>query len=84
MIERILGTTTGSIHDLAAEIGVTYATLYAWATGRRKPSRANLLKLAERVDDRADTLRNTAEEMRALAKGEEKPPGPQPAHGRKR
>ena len=83
LVELILSAAAGSINDLAKDLDVKYATLYSWATGRREPTRDNLARLAELADQRADLLRDTAEELRAIAKGEIKPPGPH-HHGRSR
>lgn len=75
-IERIIALAAGSIEELAEEAGVSYATLYGWATDRRSPTHEHLLKLAEVADRRSDHLRETAARLRQLGKGEEEQPGP--------
>lgn len=75
-IERIIALTAGSIEELADEVGVSYATLYGWATDRRSPTTDHLLDLAKIADERADDLRQTAAQLRAIGKGEDEHPGP--------
>lgn len=69
-IERIIALTAGSIEDLAEETGVSYATLYGWATDRRTPTPEHLLDLARIADMRADELRETAAQLRDLGREE--------------
>lgn len=35
---------------VAADLGITISTLYAYRTGRRRPGLANALKIAKRLD----------------------------------
>lgn len=64
MIDRALEGATASLEDIAAATGVTYDTLYAWRTGRRKPSPENLAKLADAIERRGGELQVLAEELR--------------------
>lgn len=75
-IEEIVALAAGSIERLADEVGVTYATLYGWATDRRRPSAEHLLELARVTDERSDALREAAARLRKLGKGEDEHPGP--------
>lgn len=77
-IERIIALTAGSIEELATETGVSYATLYGWATDRRTPTTEHLLSLAEIADRRADALRETAALLREIGRREAEHPGPLP------
>lgn len=75
-IEHIIALAAGSIEELASEVGVTYSTLYGWATDRRRPTRDHLLELARVADERSDDLRSAAARLRELGKDEEEHPGP--------
>ena len=64
-IEELLAVTAGRLEDLAEEAGVSYSALYSWATGRRRPSRRNLDRLAELAEDRAERLAELAARLGA-------------------
>ena len=53
------------MEDVAKEAGVSYSALYSWATGRRRPGRRNLEKLATLAEQRAGELEEVAEELRS-------------------
>ncbi len=67
MIQRALLTAAGSQEDLAEEVGVTYASLKAWADGRRNPSPKNLVRLAKALGRRGGELTKLAEQLRKAA-----------------
>lgn len=72
MIRDALDRAAGSLEDLAAEVGVTYASLKAWADGRRNPSPENLARLADALDRRSTELEELAAQIRGAAgQGEE-------------
>lgn len=52
------------MEDVAREAGVSYSALYSWATGRRRPGRRNLEKLASLAEQRATELEEVAAELR--------------------
>jgi transcriptional regulator with XRE-family HTH domain len=54
---------------VADEAGVSYSALYSWATGRRRPSRENLKRLAEVATRRADRLADLAEGIHSRLNG---------------
>ena len=67
MIGQALRRAAGSLEDLADEVGVTYASLKAWADGRRNPSPENLVRLADALDSRSGDLQELAEGLRKAA-----------------
>ncbi len=64
LIERGVSAGAGTVEDLARETGVAYATLHAWTSGRRRPSRPNLLRLAAVLDRRSERLAAVASALR--------------------
>jgi transcriptional regulator with XRE-family HTH domain len=64
MIQQALRTAAGSLEDLAEEVGVTYASLKAWADDRRNPSPENLARLADALERRGGELTKLAAELR--------------------
>lgn len=70
MIDRALDGATVSLEDIAAAAGISYNTLHAWRTGRRNPSRDNLLKLADAIEHRGGELQSLAAGIRAAADDE--------------
>jgi transcriptional regulator with XRE-family HTH domain len=67
MIAKALDVTTGDLRELAAEVGVSYDTLWAWKSGRRNPSPENLARLADALHRRGGELQALAEELRKEA-----------------
>lgn len=65
LISDLLAGIAGRMEDVAEEAGVSYSALYSWATGRRRPGRRNLQKLADLAEDRSDRLEELAEELRS-------------------
>jgi transcriptional regulator with XRE-family HTH domain len=65
LVSEILDLTSGSGERLASEVGVSYASLYAWSRGRRRPSRAHARTLAQVADRRARRLAELAERLRS-------------------
>lgn len=53
VITDAMRLTTGNVEELADEVGVSRATLYAWASGRRQPGPEALVALAEALEARA-------------------------------
>lgn len=70
VVSRTLAALTPSVRELAREVHVTYASLYAWAAGRRTPTAANLKRLAEAAERRARMLTSLAAELRQVADSE--------------
>jgi hypothetical protein len=68
LVARVSEVISGRLESLAAEAGVSYHTLYAWGTGRRNVSAAQLLRLADAVDRRSVMLSTLAEELRETAR----------------
>lgn len=64
LVGDLLDGIAGRMEDVAQEAGVSYSALYSWATGRRRPGRRNLEKLARLAEQRADRLEGLAEELR--------------------
>jgi transcriptional regulator with XRE-family HTH domain len=65
VVTDLLGGIAGRMEDVAREAGVSYSALYSWATGRRRPGRRNLEKLASLAQQRAEELEALAVELRA-------------------
>lgn len=66
-VARTLAALTPSVRELARETHVTYASLYAWAAGRRSPTSVNLRRLADVAERRARQLMSLAGELRQVA-----------------
>ena len=64
LIGDLLEGIAGRMEDVAQEAGVSYSALYSWATGRRRPGRRNLEKLASLAEERSNRLDALAEELR--------------------
>lgn len=64
LVGDLLDGIAGRMEDVAQEAGVSYSALYSWATGRRRPGRRNLEKLAKLAEQRADRLDSLAEQLR--------------------
>lgn len=64
LVKRALDATTGSVEDLAEEVGVSPHTIWAWAKGRRSPRPENLRKLAEVLEKRGRLLSSIADDLR--------------------
>lgn len=69
VVGDLLQGIAGRMEDVAREAGVSYSALYSWATGRRRPGRQNLEKLAKLADQRADELKRLASELRRRLDG---------------
>jgi hypothetical protein len=68
LVARVSEVISGRLESLAAEAGVSYHTLYAWGTGRRNVSSAQLIRLADAVERRSVVLAALAEELRETAR----------------
>lgn len=64
LVGDLLEGIAGRMEDVAQEAGVSYSALYSWATGRRRPGRRNLEKLAALAEERAARLGRLADELR--------------------
>lgn len=64
LVGDLLEGIAGRMEDVAEEAGVSYSALYSWATGRRRPGRGNLEKLAALAKQRADRLERLADRLR--------------------
>ena len=64
VVGDLLHGIAGRMEDVAREAGVSYSALYSWATGRRRPGRQNLEKLASLAEERAEQLDRLAGELR--------------------
>lgn len=65
VVGDLLQGIAGRMEDVAREAGVSYSALYSWATGRRRPGRQNLEKLATLAEHRSEELERLASELRA-------------------
>jgi transcriptional regulator with XRE-family HTH domain len=66
VVGEILGLTSGSGEELAAQVGVSYASLYAWSRGRRRPTARNARALADVARQRAKRLSELADTLVGL------------------
>jgi transcriptional regulator with XRE-family HTH domain len=66
-VSRACTESAGTVQALANEVGVSYAALCSWSRGRRQPPPHRLRRLADVLDDRAERLREIADELRACA-----------------
>ncbi len=67
LVARLSQVVAARLEDIAAEAGVSYHTLSAWARGRRSANSRHLLRLAEVVRHRAQLLQELAAELEAQA-----------------
>jgi transcriptional regulator with XRE-family HTH domain len=65
VVGDLLEGIAGRMEDVAKEAGVSYSALYSWATGRRRPGRRNLEKLASLAEQRVSELEDVAAELRS-------------------
>jgi transcriptional regulator with XRE-family HTH domain len=77
LVAQVIREAAGTVHELAAELGVTYSTLYSWATGKRRPRPAHLTQLAAAARRRVKELDALAAEFEARARVSE--PGSHPS-----
>lgn len=69
LVGDLLEGIAGRMEDVAEEAGVSYSALYSWATGRRRPGRRNIEKLAVLAEERAARLERLAEQLRQQVTG---------------
>ena len=67
VVERVLEAAPFSMRQLAEEAGVDYGQLRRWRIGRRTPGSDTLRKIAAALEQRGASLREYAEQLRALA-----------------
>lgn len=65
VVGDLLRGIAGRMEDVAREAGVSYSALYSWATGRRRPGRKNIEKLAALAEQRSEELGALASELRS-------------------
>lgn len=65
LVGDLLEGIAGRMEDVAREAGVSYSALYSWSTGRRRPGRRNLERLATLAEQRAGQLDDLADSLRA-------------------
>lgn len=75
VVGDLLHGIAGRMEDVAREAGVSYSALYSWATGRRRPGRQNLEKLATLAKQRSEELDTVAAELRKRLEGSDDPAG---------
>jgi transcriptional regulator with XRE-family HTH domain len=63
MIAEALKASTGSLEQLAGEVGVSTETLWAWRNGKRFPNPRNLIRLAKALRRRGAVLTDLAEKI---------------------
>ncbi len=68
MIAQALRVTLGNLKELADEVGVSYASIRAWADGRRNPTPENLAALADALERRGGELQEIAKRLRQATK----------------
>ena len=68
LVGDLLEGIAGRMEDVAHEAGVSYSALYSWATGRRRPGRRNLERLASLAEQRAGQLDQLADRLRKRVK----------------
>ncbi|HLU24212.1 MAG TPA: helix-turn-helix transcriptional regulator [Longimicrobiales bacterium] len=52
-VRAALAALTPTVRDLARELGVSYASVHAWATCRRRPRAEHVERLADIMERRA-------------------------------
>ena len=75
VVGDLLQGIAGRMEDVAREAGVSYSALYSWATGRRRPGRQNLEKLALLAEQRSEELESLAADLRARLERSRRPAG---------
>lgn len=65
-VRRALKDGPFAMRQLAAESGLSYDVLRSWRTGRRRPNRESIRKLAAGLTRRADRLKGLAGELRKM------------------
>lgn len=79
LLETLVTSAAGTQEDLADELGISYATLHAWKTGRRDVPDAALEDLARLALQRSRKLLEAGSRLLRLADVE--PPVPSSAEG---
>lgn len=67
LVKRALQAVAPDLKELAEEGELNYGTMRAWSAGARTPGKENLERIAALLDNRADTLRGLAVEIRKAA-----------------
>jgi transcriptional regulator with XRE-family HTH domain len=68
LVQRVLRDGPFSMRQLADDAGVNYDVLRGWAIGRRTPTAENLSRMADGFEQRAQQLRQIADELREAAR----------------
>ena len=65
-VRRALRDGPFAMRQLASDCGLSYDVLRSWRSGRRKPNRESVRKLALGLARRADRLRALAADLRRM------------------
>lgn len=71
LVGRVLREAPFAMRQLAADSGLSYDVLRSWRSGRRRPSRASVQRLAQGLEQRGQQLLRLSEELRESAGGSE-------------
>lgn len=74
LVAELVDLVAAEKETLAGRLGVSYASLYAWGTGRRRASPRVLRRMADLADDHVRDLGELAARLRRAA--EVAPPAP--------
>jgi transposase-like protein len=67
IVQRALQEGPFAMRQLAAECGLSYDVLRSWRSGRRRPNRASVQRLAQGLSRRADALKEISRELKRVA-----------------
>ena len=65
-VRRALRDAPFAMRQLASDSGLSYDVLRSWRSGRRRPNRESVRKLATGLSRRAEQLRTLASELKKL------------------
>lgn len=65
-VRRALRDAPFAMRQLASDSGLSYDVLRSWRSGRRRPNRESVRKLASGLSRRADQLRILASELKKM------------------
>lgn len=67
-VRAALAALTPTVRDIASELGVSYASVHAWATCRRRPRVEHVERIAAIMERRALELGTLARRLKAEAR----------------
>ncbi len=67
LVEEAINAAAGSANQLAADAGISSASIWHWLAKRRNPSTKSVLKLADALEARSEKLADLAKQLRAVA-----------------